>query len=120
MPLLVLSLVANIAITAMVSAALFRLSPGMDAPFGPDTPARRILACVYASIGLLSAGALTLLALGQKETALAIAGPLLILQIVYKCGTLWAVGPSNPVVVTNLAVVALHLVTLTVMWRQFF
>lgn len=119
MPLLVLSLLANIVITGLVSTAIFRATAGMDPVFGGDTPARRILACVYAAIGLVSAGALAFLATGQKETALAIARPLLVMQIIYKCATLWAVGPSSPVVITNLFVVVLHCITLAVLWREF-
>ena len=40
------------------------------------------------------------------------------LQIIYKLATAVAVGIDNPVVVTNLAVVALHSVTLIVMLRS--
>ena len=109
--MLILSLLLNIAVTFTVAATLFTARRG-DAPFGPDTPARRILACIYVTIGGASLVFLALILVGQREAAIAGAVTLLSVQIAYKLGTLLAVGPWNPVVLSNLAIAAVHGVTL--------
>ena len=110
--MLVLSLIANILITFAVTVAIWRASPNIDQVFGPDGPARRILACVYLSIGLVSLFALGSLMVGHFGTGQLVAMTLLPLQIIYKLMTAVAVGINHPVVLTNLAVVILHSVTL--------
>ena len=105
---------ANVLTLIAVCTALWRGDTGMDDAFGPNSPARRILACVYFAILPASLYALIRADFGAPQIALA----LFPLQIIYKLATAVAVGIDNPVVVTNLAVVALHSVTLIVMLRS--
>ena len=109
---------ANVLILIAVCTALWRGDTGMDDAFGPDSPARRILACVYFAILLASLYALMRAGFGAPQIAVQIAMALFPPQIAYKLATAFAVGTDNPVVVTNLAVVALHTVTLVVMLRS--
>lgn len=109
---------ANVLILIAVCTALWRGDTGMDDAFGPDSPARRILACVYFPILLASLYALMRAGFGAPQIAVQIAMALFPPQIAYKLATAFAVGTDNPVVVTNLAVVALHTVTLVVMLRS--
>ncbi len=110
--MLALSLIVNLAIVLPLTAALLARMPAMATVYGPDSPARRILACLYGTIGAVSLWALWLLLTGAPDRAAAIAGPLLVLQIVYKLATAPAVGLRSPVVLTNLAVSLLHGATL--------
>lgn len=112
MMMLVLSLIANVAITFAVSLAIWRDSAGIGEVFGSDTPARRILACLYLTIGLASCYALIQLASGQSDIAWSVAKTLFPLQIIYKLMTAIAVGLRHPVVITNLGIVVLHTITL--------
>lgn len=109
---------ANLLILIAVCAALLRGDTGMNDAFGPDSPARRILACIYFTILLTSLYALIRAGFGAPQVAVQIALVLFPLQITYKLATAFAVGIDNPVVITNLAVVALHSVTLVVMLRS--
>ena len=95
-----------------MSYIIWRDPPGVGAGLGPDSPARRILACVYVTIGGISAFALALLAMDKTEAPSAIAAPLFSLQILYKIMTGPAVGLKNPIVVTNFCIVALLGMTL--------
>lgn len=112
MILYILSFIANALITLTVANAIRRDAAGMIEAFGPDTPARRILACLYVAIGVLSLYALMHMALGRPDIALAIATTLFPLQIVYKLLTAVAVGLKSTVVRANLAVVVLLILTL--------
>lgn len=114
MILYALSFAANALITFSVAAAMLRGRADMDDAFGPDTPARRILACVYLAIGGVSIYALIQLGMGQTGIAQAVGMTLFPLQIAYKLLTAFAVGLRNPVVRTNLAVVVLLAVTLII------
>ncbi len=110
--MILLSHAGNVLILIAVCTALWRDAPGIADAFGPDTVARRILACVYLAILLASLYALIRAGLGAPQVALSVGLVLFPLQIVYKLATAVAVGLDNPVVLTNLAVVALHCVTL--------
>lgn len=110
--LIALSLVANILITFAVTLGIARNHPAMEEAYGADTPARRILACVYLAIGLTSLYALGQLALGHPDVARSVAFTLFPLQIVYKLITAVALRVTHPVVIANLCVVALLTVTL--------
>jgi hypothetical protein len=114
MILFTLSFVANAAITFTVAAAIRRDTPEMDSAFGPDAPARRILACVYVAIGVISIYALAQLALGRPDIATTIGLTLFPLQIIYKTLTAFAVGLQNAVVRANMGVVALLTLTLVI------
>ncbi len=112
MLMLTFSLLANVAITFAVTFAIWRNSDHIAVVFGPDTPARRILACVYLAIGVASLYALVQLAAGQPDVTRAVAITLMPLQIVYKLMTAISISPRHPVVAANLCIVALHAVTL--------
>jgi len=75
------SLLLNIAILVPLCAALLTGNPGMDAAFGPDTEARRILTCVSAAICVVSIAALALALTGPVQMAIALAIPLFVVQI---------------------------------------
>lgn len=107
-----LSFIANIAITFAVAFAISRNHPGMTEVYGPDTPARRILACVYTANGLVSLYALVQMGLGHADIARDIAFTLFPLQILYKLATARALWVMHPVVLANLGVSALLAVTL--------
>lgn len=110
--MLAIALTLNCLIVFPLSYALLTQSSGMDAPFGPDSDARRILACLYGTIGLISAYGLLQLGLGQRAVAVQIAFVLFPMQIIYKLATVPVVGLASPVVLTNLFVVVVLLVTL--------
>ncbi len=112
------SLVLNVLIVVPVSIGMLTGQAGMDAVFGPTSPARQILASVYLAIGAVSVMALAGLLLGHGPTIIPMVAGLLILQVVYKLITVGTVGLGNPVVLTNLLVVVVHSVTLVVLARQ--
>ena len=114
MLLYVLSFLINAALTLVIATGIFRHHPGMTEVYGADTPARRILACVYATIGLISLYALAQMVIGNGGIAVHIGATLFPLQIIYKLMTAWAVRPTHPVVIANLCVAALLGLTLLV------
>lgn len=105
-----LSLVLNIAVLLPVCTALLRDTPAMAQAFGPDTPARRILLCLYGTILFASMGLIAAGLFGAETVAFATA--LLVGQVAYKMVTLAAVGFANPVVRANLVISAVHSSTL--------
>ena len=106
----VVSLAVNIAVLVPV---LYDFMGGtQDAAFGPDASARRILICVYAAILVLSA---VLLAWPAARTPL-LPG-LLTVQVAYKILTVPLLGIGHPVAAANLAIAAVHAVTLTAILR---
>ncbi len=107
MLLIALSFIANIVITFAVAFGIWRDHGGMTEVYGPDTPARRILACVYTTIGLISLYALIQLVTGNTDAARAVAFTLFPLQIVYKLMTAAALWVLHPVVMANLGISAL-------------
>jgi hypothetical protein len=108
MVLLSLSHLVNVIVVTIIPVLIARDSPAMTACYGPDSAARRILACLYATIAIASAVALV----GQAS------GMLFPMQIAYKLMTLPAVGWRNPVVKSNIAIALLHTITLTALWQQ--
>ena len=80
--------------------------------------ARRILACLYGTIAAASGVALLAKALGWEELFIAITLVLFSMQIVYKLATWPAVGLGSPVVRANLAISALHAVSLAVLFSS--
>ncbi|CAB9522529.1 expressed unknown protein [Seminavis robusta] len=80
----------------------------MDMVMGPDTQARRILASIYLSIGIVSAKATTL----PTEQAVQLAVPLFGMQIVYKSITAFSCLKWNQPIYANQFVTAVHLCTL--------
>ena len=117
MKMLTVSLILNAVIVFPVSIGMLLNQPGMTVAFGPESDARRILASVYLAIGLVSVAGLVALALGPTPVVVPMAAGLLVMQVVYKMITVVTVGMSSPVVMTNVAVIAVHLVTLVVLSR---
>ena len=84
----------------------------MTPVYGPDSPARRILACIYGSIAAASAFALACAALGDAQMLRTVAWVLFPMQIGYKVATAFTVGLKNPVVLSNLAISVLLVLAL--------
>lgn len=103
----VFALCFNVLILVPVVTGLLRGSKSMDQALGPDTASRRILTSVYANIALAS---ILLIALHLRASNHANSMTLLLffLQVGYKIATVFLVGVSNPVVQTNLVVVAVQ------------
>jgi hypothetical protein len=116
MPIIVASLVVNVLVAGFFGVAIgFNLRsmlPKLDVVFGPDTPSRRILACLYLAIAAVSAVALVVVPLRMSIVVV-----LLPLQILYKMLTLFFVADRrNPVPWWNLVISALHAASL---WATF-
>jgi len=110
--LITVSLALNIAVLVPVCYGLLTRAGWADAAYGPDTPARGILLSVYLAI-LLGSAALLLKPIPAMVAAL------LAVQIVYKLTTPFTVGSiSNPVVLSNLGIAAVHALTLATIWRE--
>lgn len=112
MPIIVASLVVNVLVAGFFGLAtgfnLNSLLPKMDVVFGPDTPSRRILSCLYLAIAAMSAVALVVPPLRMNIVVV-----LLPLQILYKLFTpLFVADSKNPVPWWNLVISALHAVSL--------
>ena len=106
------SLLLNLAVLVPVCGSLMLSAPWAVAAYGPPSPARGILLSVYLAIGLLSA----LLLLRPAPAA---AAALLAVQVVYKITTPLTTGTiSNPVVISNLLIAAVHAATLVVLIRS--
>ncbi len=105
-----ISLLLNIAVLIPVCAGLIRGAEWVGPAYGSPTEARGILLAVYLSIAFVSA---LLLVLRDPEWVAA----LLLVQVTYKLMTPFTVGTlKNPVVVSNLAISAVHCATLAVIW----
>lgn len=115
--MLIAALALNILILVPVLVSLVASGPGVDMAFGPDTAARRILACLYGAIALVSAG-LIALHLMDHHAAVAMTVALFAVQMTYKLGTVVAVGLVSPVVLTNLLVVAVQIAVLAALWLR--
>jgi hypothetical protein len=110
-PLLVVSLVVNVAVLVPVTFVLLRDGEPARFAWGPRTEGRQILLAIYLSILVLSCALLV-----WDEPRMA-AG-LLLAQVIYKLLSPLTVGTlKNPVVVSNLAIAALHSVTLNALLR---
>jgi hypothetical protein len=110
-PLLVVSLVVNVAVLLPVTFVLLRDGEPARFAWGPRTEGRQILLAIYLAILVLSCG---LLVWGEPRMA---AG-LLLAQVIYKLLSPLTVGTlKNPVVVSNLAIATLHAVTLNALLR---
>jgi hypothetical protein len=111
-PMIIASLGLNIAVLAPVCLSLFMRAEWTASAYGYATPARGILLAVYFAI-LVSSAALLL------KPVLAMIAGLLVLQIVYKVTTPFTVGSlGNPVVLSNLAIAAVHSVTVATIWPE--
>jgi hypothetical protein len=109
--LLAISLALNVVVLVPVCIGLIRNATWVDHALGPRQPARQILLAVYLSILLLS---LLLLLQPRPDAAFG----LLAAQVIYKVISPWSVGTwRNPVVLSNLAIAAVHAVTIASLWR---
>lgn len=105
MELLTVSLVVNVVVLVPVTGVLIGNGRRARETWGERQPGRQILLAMYLSILALSIGLLL-----HRDTHMA-AG-LLLAQIVYKVLTPITVGSlKHPVVLSNLAIAALHGVT---------
>lgn len=105
-PLVVASLVVNVCVLVPIVGGLLADARWVREVYGPREPGRQILLSVYAAILLVSAG---LLFRGDVHAALA----LFAVQVVYKVLSPITVGSfRNRVVLSNLAIAALHSVTI--------
>jgi hypothetical protein len=110
-----LSNIVNVLVAGMMGTLLFfNINSPILEVFGPETPSRQILSCVYFSIAIMSSVALI-----SKSKIITIAVVLFPMQIVYKLLTLIAVSDKfNPVPWSNLAVSLLHAFTLYVIYKN--
>ena len=109
--LITVSLLLNILVLIPVCSGLLTNANWVGSAYGEPSEARSILLSVYISIALVSA---ILLAIGDPKLVLA----LLLVQVIYKLITPFAVGTfGNPVVVSNVLIAMVHSVTLAMIWR---
>ena len=87
----------------------------MDAAFGTDTDARRILTSVYVAIALVSVGLIAMHVV-QHAWAVPMTVALFAVQITYKLTTVGLVGLGSAVVTTNLVVIAVQVVALVALF----
>ena len=118
MPIVIASLVVNVLVAGFFGIVtgfnLSRILPRLDAVFGPDTPARRILASLYLAIAVAS-----LTALLFPPFRMNIVVVLLPLQILYKTVTIFFVADKrNPVPWWNLVISLLHVASLVVVFSS--
>lgn len=112
--MIAVSLALNIAVLIPVCLGILRDAAWANAAYGPPSPARGILLSIY--LAILAVSALLL----ARPLSQAVAA-LLLVQIVYKVTTPFTVGTlRNPVVVSNLAIAAVHVVTVGMIARAGF
>lgn len=101
-----LSLMLNVFALVPICAALILDADRITRAYGPATEGRAVLLSIYLSILAMS------LVLLKRPDARMIAA-LLAVQVIYKVTTPFTVGTlANPAVISNLAIAALHSVTL--------
>lgn len=103
--LVTISYIVNIIVAGTFGSLLFFNQDGrMTSVYGPNTPSRQILSCLYLSIALFS-----VVGLFHQKYFVKVALVLFPIQIVYKLLTLIAVEDrKNPVPYANLAISILH------------
>ena len=109
--LIALSHTTNVLILVPIVAGLALRVQRLDWVFGPDTTARQILLCLYATILVASAGALWA---GPGAWSVPLAWGLFGAQVLYKTLSLVVIRDKRvPVYWFNLCVAALHVLTLS-------
>lgn len=99
------SLLLNLAVLVPVCFSLITSASWVETAYGAASPARSILLAVYLAILI---GSVVLLIQPVPEMVMA----LLLVQIVYKLISVITVGSlANPVVASNVAIAAVHAVT---------
>lgn len=113
MSIIYLSLLVNIVVAGFWGSVLFRNAyPKLSRPFGADTEARRILACLYIAIAVTS-----MVAIFNESWLIPIVTVLFSLQILYKVLTVFAVQDiRNPIVISNGAIAILHSLSLCILF----
>ena len=106
MVLAILGHLVNVCVAGLLPVLIAKGRPAMAAVYGPDSQARRILACLYAGIAATSLVALMALVAGEASLFRTITVVLFPMQIAYKLATWPAVGLQSPVVRSNLAISA--------------
>ena len=110
--LIVLSLALNIAVLLPVCYGIVTDAAWARESYGEVTAARGILLSIYLSILLVSTGLLF-----YREPKYVAA--LILVQIIYKVITPFAVGTiSNPVIISNLLIAGFHSITLFLIFRK--
>jgi hypothetical protein len=105
------SLLINVGVLIPVCVGLLFDALWVAEAYGPVSPARGILLSVYGAILVISLGLLF-----KREPMLV--APLLLLQVFYKLTTPFTVGSFvNPVVISNIAIAAVHITTLNLIRR---
>jgi hypothetical protein len=105
------SLGLNILVLIPIVILMAIKSPIVDQTWGEFSPARGILMSMYLSILVVSV-------LLIFKPAPAFVAALLLVQVVYKLTTPFTVGTlRHPVVISNLAISAVHIVTLTAIYN---
>ena len=115
MALIVISFMVNVVVFGLLPIALLGRSVLIENTFGPNTPARRILATLYGTIALSSLAALiSVPILKTTDIMIHIALVLLPFQIVHLIMTRAVFSGSTPLVIANFVIAALHILTLVV------
>ena len=100
------SLLTNVAVLIPVCVSMLLDASWVTEEYGMANPARGVLLSVYGAILVVSIGLLF-----KREPKLV--APLLLVQALYKLTTPFTVGSfTNPVVISNLVIAAMHLTTL--------
>lgn len=105
------SLIVNIVVLIPIVFGMFVGSPIIDRVWGEFTESRGILSAIYFALLVLSLGLLA-------RPIPVFVVPLLATQVIYKLTTLFTVGLSNPIVLSNLAIAILHIITLWVIYTH--
>lgn len=104
--MITLSLLLNVVVLVPVTTSLLVRAPWVIRAYGDRSPARDILLAIYLAI---LAGSVMLLIVDARDAVVALLG----VQIIYKVITAFTVqrALSNPVVLSNLGIAAIHAVT---------
>jgi hypothetical protein len=112
----IFALAFNIIVLVPVVSALMLGLPQTEQSYGPITEGRSILISIYMAIAIVSA-ALIAMHLKRRTWAMPMSVALFAVQITYKLITVPMVGLSNPVVISNLVVVAVQVLALSTLWQ---
>lgn len=111
--MLYLSLGANVVVAVPLAWMALRGGPALCTVLGPNSPSRRLLGCLFATLALLSLLGIYAWPTGHDETAMAVLLGLLPTQIVWTGMSLLAL-PRNRLVWGGVALSLLHGITLSV------
>ena len=107
--MIILSLLLNVAVLVPVTGSIILRAGWVEAAYGPASPARGILLSIYLAI-LVASVVILFHPLPQVVAAL------LAVQVLYKITTPFTASWRNPVVLSNLAIAAVHAITLWWAW----